>query len=354
MIRKCTLLAAAAGWAALHCNSGVAQDPSATILTIEVEHETAYVGDTSDYSKVATDPNPTTPLPSGDVTIRARTFSWVMVIADIVAVNGKPAKGTMLERAFVVRLTPDPAPGSTEAIADTTRFGVYDFNWEIQQAEGTPIGSIHSEGVAGQGGPPPPGAIHAIQGGNVAIVGGTGAFLGARGYQGGTRGFQTTPFRRASVSESPSNRRIHGGGRGSHTLYLIPMFRPEIATTRNGPAVFHASDYSLVTAAKPAKPGELLTLRATGLGPTRPGLEPGKSFAADPLHVVNSPVGVTVNGAAAEVLYATGYPGTTNTYQVNFRLPSGIKQGTASLRVTAAWVAGPEVKIPVQAAFVGH
>jgi hypothetical protein len=339
---RTALLATAAVGATLICNSGLAQDLPATILTIEVEHETAYVGDTSDYSKVAADPNATTPLPSGDATIRARTFSWVMVIADIVAVNGKPAKGTMLERAFVVRLTPDPAPGSTEAIADTTRFGVYDFNWEIQQADGTPIGSIHSEGVAGDHGAPPPGAIHAIQGGNVAIVGGTGAFLGARGYQGGTRDFQTTPFRRASVSEAPANRRIHGGGRGSHTLYLIPMLRPEIVTA------LHASDNSLVTAAKPAKPVELMTLRVTGLGPTRPGLEPGRSFAADPPHVVHSPVGVTVNGAAAEVLDARGYPGTTNTYQVNFRLPPGIKPGTARLQVTAAWVAGREAKIAVQ------
>jgi hypothetical protein len=347
MIRKWDFPVMTAVWAALLCEPGIAQDPPAAVLTIEMEHETAYVGDTSDYSKLATDPNPTTPLPSGDATIRARTFSWVMVIADIVAVNGKPAKGTMLERAFVVRLTPDPAPGSTEAIADTTRFGLYDFHYEIQWADGTPIGSIHSAGAAGQHGLPPPGAISSIQGGDVAIVGGTGAFLGARGYQGGTRGFQTT-FRRASVSESPASRRVHGGGRASHTLYLIPMSPPGIVTTGNGPAVLHASDHSLVTAAKPAKPGELLTLRATGLGPTRPGLDPGKTFAADAPSVVNSPVGVTVNGAAAEVLYARGYPGTTNTYQVNFRLPSGIRPGTASLQVTAAWVAGPKVKIAVQ------
>lgn len=346
MIQKSNLLAVTTAWATLFCKPAVAQNPPATILTIELEHETVYIGDTSDYSKLATDPNPTTPLPSGDAG-RIRTFAWATVISDIVAVNGKAAKGTMLERTLVIRLTPNPAPDSTDAIADTTRGGVYDFNWEIQQADGTPIGSIRSEGV-GQGSPPP-GAINAVGAGNIAIVGGTGAFLGARGYQGGTRGNQNVATARfASTSEAPANRRIHGGGRASHTLYLMPMSRPEIVTAGNGPAVVHASDYSLVTAAKPAKPGEILTLFATGLGPTRPGLEPGQTFAADPLQVANSPIEVTVNGVATEVLYAGGYPGTTDAYQVNFRLPSGITPGAASLQVTAAWIAGPEVKIAVQ------
>jgi uncharacterized protein (TIGR03437 family) len=345
MIRKWTLLAIAAGWATSFCRLGIAQDSPATILKIELENETAYVGDISDYNKLGTDPNPTTPLPSGDAMIRARSFSWVMVIADIVAVNGKPAKGTMLERAYVIRLTPNPTPGSTEAIADTTRFGMYDWNYEIQQADGTPVGSIRSGGV-GQG-PPPAGAEKVVNGANVAILGGTGAFLGARGYQGGTKG-AVNNFRGASTSEAPANRRVNGGGHVSHTLYLIPMFRPEIVTDGSGPAVVHDSDFTLVTAEKPARSGEILTLFATGLGPTRPGLDPGMSFAADPPQVANSPIEVSINGAAAEVLYAGGYPGTTNVYQVNFRLPSGITPGAGSLQVTAAWVAGPEVRIAVR------
>ncbi len=37
--------------------------------------------------------------------------------------------------------------------------------------------------------------------------------------------------------------------------------------------------------------------------------------------VVNSPVEVTVNGKAAEVLGAVGYPFAVDAYQVNFRVP---------------------------------
>jgi uncharacterized protein (TIGR03437 family) len=55
-----------------------------------------------------------------------------------------------------------------------------------------------------------------------------------------------------------------------------------------------------------------------------------------------------VNGNVAEVLSATGYPGSTDGYQINFRLPPGTTKGTATILVSAAWIAGPPVSIPVQ------
>ena len=76
--------------------------------------------------------------------------------------------------------------------------------------------------------------------------------------------------------------------------------------------------------------------------------DPGKPFPASPLAAVNSPVEVLVNGRAAEVLAAVGYPGAVDGYQVNFRIPSETARGTATIQVSAAWIAGPEVRIPVQ------
>jgi len=67
------------------------------------------------------------------------------------------------------------------------------------------------------------------------------------------------------------------------------------------PAITHSNDFSLVTTVNPAKSGEILSLIAKGLGPTRPGVDPGQPFTADPLQVVNSPVEVTVNGMPGEV-----------------------------------------------------
>jgi uncharacterized protein (TIGR03437 family) len=131
-------------------------------------------------------------------------------------------------------------------------------------------------------------------------------------------------------------------------VYLIPLLKPEIVITRNGPAIVHASDSSLVTASKPAKGGEVLTLYATGLGPTRPALEPGKVFTADPLQLTNSSIEVSVGGQLAEVLYAGGYPGSSDAFQVNFRIPNGVAPGTPSLQLTAAFIPGGTVGIPVQ------
>jgi uncharacterized protein (TIGR03437 family) len=98
---------------------------------------------------------------------------------------------------------------------------------------------------------------------------------------------------------------------------------------------------------KPAAPGEILVVLATGLGPTKPGVDPGQAFPAQPLNMVNSPVSGTLGGKNAEVLYAGGYPGTTDLYQVNLKVPADITPGTADLRLSAAWQLSAPARIQV-------
>jgi hypothetical protein len=207
------------------------------------------------------------------------------------------------------------------------------------------VGTVMTNGL-NAGGPTPPGP--AVGGQNYAIVGGTGAFLGARGQKGNASGAASPPIRLASIVEDPGNRRQNGGGHVVFALYVIPMSRPEIVITASGPAVTHSNDFSLVSASKPVAAGEIVSLFATGLGPTRPGLDPGQPFPPSPLAVVNSPVEVMVNGKPAEVLAAVGYPGAVDGYQVNFRVPSDTAKGTVFLQVSAAWIPGAPVSIPVQ------
>jgi uncharacterized protein (TIGR03437 family) len=126
------------------------------------------------------------------------------------------------------------------------------------------------------------------------------------------------------------------------------MAAPQIVITANGPAVVHSSNFSLVTSSKPAAPGELLSLIVTGLGPVNPGVDPGQPFPSSPLAAVNSPIEVTVNGKAVDVLGAVGYPGAVDGYQVNFRMPSDAAKGVATLQISAAWIAGIPVNVAVQ------
>jgi uncharacterized protein (TIGR03437 family) len=331
---------AATLWAAAFAQTGLAQVPPASILQIDVANNVLYDEDTGDVTKFARNPNATADSHS------VNNFARAVAIADIVAVNGQPVTGTHIRSAVNVNLRTAPAPG--QAIADTVRVGLAVFTFEILKSDGTPIGTIVTNGFAA--GAAPPGApLTATAGSNFAITGGTGAFLGARGQMGMVANPPGVASQRgASITEDPANRRLNGGGTQRYVVQLIPMESPEIALLPAGPAVTHSSNFSLVTATKPATEGEILSLFARGLGPVTPGVDPGQPFPSSPLAIVNSPVEVTVNGKAAEVLSAVGLPGAVDGYQVNFRIPPDTAKGPASIQVSAAWISGAAVSIPVQ------
>jgi uncharacterized protein (TIGR03437 family) len=317
--------------------SGQAQTSGAAILKIDIANYVPYTYDTFDIQKFASAPflTPTPMLPNG-----GRAFTFFVFIGDIVAVNGKPAKGLWTARGTTFSFEPNAVPA--HSTADVTRGNVIDMYWEILQSDGTPMGTIAASGLTR--GTPPPGAPLAQTGDNLHITGGTGAFLGVRG-QAGVISLGSP--RQASEVEDPAFRRTIGGAQRSYVLHLLPMTVPQIVITANGPAIAHSSDFSLVTASKPAAAGEILSLIATGLGPTVPGVDPGQPLPSSPA-AVNSPVEVMVNGTSADILGAVGYPGAVDGYQVNFRVPPDTTKGAASVQVTAAWISGTPVRIMVQ------
>jgi hypothetical protein len=308
----------------------MAQAPQSTTLEIEWENGVNYFADTADPTRLATS--------AGTVNASVRNFMHGTAIADIVAVNGKPAKGSWVGKAQLVMLVPNPAPG--QGIGDIGRPVIGDIYIEILQNDGMRIGTIVGSGSPV--GPPPPGSPAGFTG-NLAITGGTGAFVGARGTLTGP----PYTFRAASIQEDPANRRTHGGGRGRYIVNLIPLARPEVVRTSSGPAIFH-SDFSPVTSARPARAGDALILMTTGLGPTRQGTIGGTPFPQDPLQEVNSPVEVTLGGKPANVINKVGWPGTTDTYRVDIRVPDGVTPGMAALQMTVAFIQAPPVSLPVQ------
>jgi hypothetical protein len=316
-------------------NPAAAQVTSATLLEIEVHNIVSYSADLFDASKFATDPNRTTAA-------AVRNFGFVIAVGDIRSVNGRPVKGTLVAQQRLTALGPAAAPG--QAIADIARTALSEYLFEIQQADGTPVGNIYTLGLSG--GSAPPGAPVG-SGNNLAIAGGTGAFFGIPG-QMVARGFAgAVPFRTASITEDPERRRNHAAGVWVlFVAQLIPMVRPEIAIAGGSPAIFH-SDFSPVTGARPARPGEVLIARAIGLGPTGSAAVSGEPFSLNPLQEVNSPVEVSVGGRAAEVLNKVGWPGSMDAYRVDFRVPDGTRSGTVAIQLSAAWIAGPEIQIPI-------
>lgn len=293
--------------------SAFGQSPAPVVMEIDGVNCITYVYDTSDVSKYGTVMTPTTStLPNGGHGIN---------VCDISKVNGQPAAGGL------------------SAVLHAANGGRFlNMGWDIRTPDGKTIG-----GIAG----------------NVfTIHGGWGAFSGVRGsWQTVAAGFVPLPV--ASITESPSIRQTRGGTLGAFRwiMQIIPAQSPTVIATPNGPAVTHSSDASLVSAAKPAAKGETLSLFAVGFGfianqPANvPALAayvvPGQPFSANPLTDITAAVGVTVNGKPATVLSATGYPGSTDGFQVNFRVPPDAASGAATVVVSSAWIPGPPVTINI-------
>jgi uncharacterized protein (TIGR03437 family) len=313
--------------------SGLAQTPASN-LQVDVGNFVLYNYDTFDTAQFGMNPNATS--------VKMKTYNYHISIADITAVGGAPARGTLLCTHTMFVLSPTAIVGSMAAMADTSRSMVDDCSVEILTSTGAAVGTIYFHGLFG--GAPPPGApMHSARS-NLIVTGGTGAFLGVRG-----QATQTGPWtpRVASVTEDPASRRVNGGGEQSIILQLLPMFRPAIVLTSGVPAVVHSKDFSLVSTAKPAKAGEILTLFANGLGPTNPAVDYSQPFPPDSAPVT-SPVQVDVSGAAGDVLYAGSYPGAVDGYLVNFRMPSGAASGSGTLVLTVGFIAGSPVTIPIE------
>ncbi len=188
---------------------GVPSSRVTGVLEVEVQNITTYIGDTSDYSKLASVQSQTTAQP--------KAFAPLWGIGDIVFVNGKPARGTWSVFTALSLLVPIQLPGY--ALNDTFRGGVFVSTLEILNPDFSPRGTIIMSGLAG-GPAPGGGGAYALRFGNAAIIGGTGEFIGAKGVMGET----TNPldsFRYASTSEDPSLRRQIGGGKLTFVVSMI-------------------------------------------------------------------------------------------------------------------------------------
>ena len=104
------IMAAGALFAAAFPGTVRGQSAPPVILAVDIENVVIYQQDSGDAAKFATDPGIVAPP-------AIRNFVPVIWIADVVAVNGKPAKGTWTVRGTLLSRGTTLSPG--DAIADS-------------------------------------------------------------------------------------------------------------------------------------------------------------------------------------------------------------------------------------------
>lgn len=304
----------------LFCPALLGQGENRVTLVVDLDNVVSYRSNIIDLDELGATGTQTSPP-------AVRPFTDALTVGDIVAVNGSPARGLWTSKLFLMGFSPTPAPRL--GISDRASGNLAECRWEFLDAEGRIIGAITDGGYFPHG-----------------VTSGTGAFYGVRGQMGSPAPANAPPLppqrpaRIASTSEDPGRRRILGGGTGRVVFTLIPAERPTVISA------FH-EDFTPVTAARPARAGEVIILKASGLGPLVPGnLPSGTEPFPDPPVEVNSPVSATVEGQSLEVINKIGWPGFTATYRVDIKVPA-IRAGEASLQLTAAWIPGPAYSLPV-------
>ena len=159
------------------CVNSARAQTTPVILKVELQNVIFYEVDTADSSKFGTNPNITpSALSCNSQSFGGHLGNKVLALGDIVAVNGQPVKGTYSAAGTTLCLSPTPVPG--QPVADTTHGPTITETYEFLQADGTPIGTIMTNGLR-VGGPSPPGFPAGTL--NTVIVGGTGVYFGARG-----------------------------------------------------------------------------------------------------------------------------------------------------------------------------
>jgi uncharacterized protein (TIGR03437 family) len=91
----------------------------------------------------------------------------------------------------------------------------------------------------------------------------------------------------------------------------------------------------------PAKPGDVIILWGTGMGPTNPAAPVGSVTSPTVLYSVTNSVTVTVGGAPAQVFGAALAPGFVGLYQVAIQVPDSAPNGDLPVVVTVGGAQSP-------------
>jgi large repetitive protein len=130
---------------------------------------------------------------------------------------------------------------------------------------------------------------------------------------------------------------------------LLPL-QPAVDAFADGRLIAQHTDATatLVDAAHPAKPDEVLVMYLLGMGPTNPAVASGAPApSTEPLARVTAQPTVTVDGEIANVQFAGLTPTFSGLYQINFVVPKNARSGDLEVVVAQSGVAANTTKLPV-------
>jgi uncharacterized protein (TIGR03437 family) len=139
------------------------------------------------------------------------------------------------------------------------------------------------------------------------------------------------------------------GGTSAVFATSANAYGPAFFTWPNNQVVATRQDYSYAVKAGTfagattvaAKPGEVIILWATGLGPTLPAAPLGASVPASGGYPTASAPTVTINKLPATVYGAALAPGSAGLYQIAIQIPAGVGDGDWPIQATIGNITSP-------------
>jgi uncharacterized protein (TIGR03437 family) len=156
------------------------------------------------------------------------------------------------------------------------------------------------------------------------------------------------PFDVAAVSETTVVINNNGTTTTVSNVPILPA-KPRIFEIHLDGKTYAAAlhlDYSLVSPDAPARPGEIILLFLTGLGPTDPSVATNLPGPVPPAATVYQPT-LRLGGVEQEVLGSFYAPELTSVYQVNFRIKDNTAPGEQEIEVFVEGLGGQKVMLPV-------
>jgi uncharacterized protein (TIGR03437 family) len=124
--------------------------------------------------------------------------------------------------------------------------------------------------------------------------------------------------------------------------------QPVLAAFADGKIIAQDVNYNLINAQNPAHAGDVITLYLTGMGATTPPVATGTLAPGSPLATTAVQPQVSIDTASADILFSGLTPGGVGLYQINIRIPAGIRTGDLQLVVSQNGIASNTAVVPVR------